>query len=329
MKRIAVTALFLALLLLLGGCSLPWSKEDGPSETEPEVEEDPEYPVKLAGADLSSRPGKLVSLSPAITEKLEDLGQADRLYGISKFCPVPAKAPSPLRCGTAQLPELEVIAEIAPHLLLTETALSEADLVALQQMNVEVALLPPSKNISTLGQLEETYRTLSVLLDGQTTGGMLGDRFARGLEERLDALSRRLGTQEEPKTALYLRLLGPTVFTVATGDTLENELMSRIGLRNIAGEQTGWEYPAALAGGEGLEDFRSLDLIVCDDSAVTIKDLEGDDFYKHLPAVLQDRYVYIDSTAFERKSMRMVDELEKIGKAAAGEAEDEEPAAAQ
>ncbi len=311
----------LLLAVLLGGCSLldnlklPFGKDQdaSSSQSQEEVlpEEDPEYPVSAAGADLKVRPGKIISLAPSLTEKLYDLKAEDQLVGVSDYCDYPAQTQTLPRCGTALMPNLEQIKELQPHLVLTEAPLSEADTIALQQMNVEIAVLPHAESLDAL---YSSYHILSVLLNGQTTGGALGEAFTDYFQEQLELISDATApfAQEKSVPVLYLRLLD---FTVATGDTLEHQLLQAAGLTNIAAEYTQWSYPAPSAQSEsGRADFMAVKAIFCDQRDVTIKMLEQSSFYKGLPAVLQDWYLYIDATTFERQSLRMLDTLREMAK---------------
>jgi len=295
----------LALLLCLGlcGCSLLggfFSGEDAGSaseEQEPEIE--PEYPVTVGGVAVESRPGKIVSLSPSLTEKLCDLKAGGRLVGVSDSCDYPPAAAALPSCGTVLLPDLEAILALSPHLVLSASELPAQATEALAAAGIPVAVFPRA---DSLEELWAQYEDLAALLDGGVSGAAAGAAFVADFEARLDELTRAAG--EEPLPALYLRMLD---FTVATGDTLENELMERIGLRNIASGYTGWQYPADAAQDSG--DFAQLKIIYCDEASVDIKMLEGSAFYRTLPAVLYDWYYYIDADIFERQSLRMLDQL--------------------
>lgn len=312
-KRIFALVLALLLVLSLSGCSLfdlknseaSSSSDSSPEDADiPEEEEDPEYPVDVFGARLDSRPGIVVSLSPSMTEKVYDLGLEDRLEGVSDYCDI-SDSRSVVRCGTAQIPDLDEIAALSPHLVLTATELSENDLTAIQQMGAEVAVIPRAESVAAL---LENYIAIAKLFEGERSGGALGESFGEKISERLDTLAQQ--APAETKNAVFLRNLN---FTVATGDTLENELMGVIGLRNIAEDYTDWSYPEAEAdSAEGKQNFASIDIIYCDKRSVTMKMLEQSAFYKGFNAVIKDRYLYIDISAFERQSLKMFDELERM-----------------
>ena len=122
-----------------------------------------------------------------------------------------------------------------------------------------------------------------------------------------------------PKPALYLRSMS---FTIATGDSLENDLMEAIGLENIAADQTGWNYPEELAKAEGRKKFESLQVMYFDESVLTMKaDLEKSAFYKGLQATLKDWYLPIRYDVMERQCMASFEQLLAMAEYAWPEAE--------
>ncbi|MEZ4650927.1 MAG: helical backbone metal receptor [Candidatus Eisenbacteria bacterium] len=107
--------------------------------------------------DSSSKPTRVVSLSPGVTEVIEEIGRRELLVGVSDFCaPVPGRDDLP-KLGTALTPNYEAILSAAPDLILTQAA-HDAPLGELQQL-ARVVSLPwdTSRNlvdaISRIGQL--------------------------------------------------------------------------------------------------------------------------------------------------------------------------------
>jgi ABC-type Fe3+-hydroxamate transport system substrate-binding protein len=301
--------------LLLAGC-LGQEQDEPPPESVPPEEsqaaaEDLEYPVEFFGAALESRPGAVVSLSPALTEKLHEMGFDDRLEGCSDYDEFRGDK---IACGTAQTPDVAAIKEIAPHLLFTEIELPDDDAQELRDSGVEIAVIPHAASFT---ELLGNYQSMAMLMDGKKTGAALGGAYCEVLNERMRALEQNaLG---EPKVAVYLAQLD---YTMATGDTLESELMEKVGFVNIAKEQKGWEYPEDEANAEAdREKFRQIDFIYCDRDSVTMPMMEKSEFWRGLNCVLKDYYLYIDSTAFDLQTGRMLDELERMVGYANGEVE--------
>lgn len=97
-------ALLLAMMLLasLAACG---EKERGgeSSSSAPEEEPDPNWPVAIGDIRIPEKPRAAVSLSPALTEVIFELGAENQLAGVSDFCDYPAgadgcPAAAPPRC---------------------------------------------------------------------------------------------------------------------------------------------------------------------------------------------------------------------------------------
>jgi ABC-type Fe3+-hydroxamate transport system substrate-binding protein len=230
------------------------------------------------------------------------MGFDDRLEGCSDYDEFRGDK---IACGTAQTPDIAAIKEIAPHLLFTEVDLPEDDTQELLDSGVEIAVIPHAANFT---ELLGNYQSIAMLMDGKKTGAALGGAYCEVLDERMRELEQN--ALAEPKVAVYLAQLD---YTMATGDTLESELMEKVGFINIAKDQKGWEYPEEAANAEAdRERFRQIDFIYCDRDSVTMPMMEKSEFWRGLNCVLKDYYLYIDSTAFDLQTGRMLDELERM-----------------
>jgi ABC-type Fe3+-hydroxamate transport system, periplasmic component len=294
-RLLALSLCMLLLVAFLGGCGTAESDDSDPIPAE--------YPLAAFGTTVLSRPGRVVSLSPALTEKLYDLNLQDRLVGVSDYCDYPAEIADLSRCGIAQAPKLNTIIELNAHIVLTETALSEDALITLQQKQIDVLVVPRAQ---TLEQLLANYHDLSRVFDGDLSGAELGTAFTAKIRYALEQLQTAARPANIGASVLYLRMMD---FTVATGDTLENDLLELLGVDNIAAQYTDWLYPSSTAEGDGRKDFEALAHYFMDEKYVNIHHLEQSAFYKGLQATLKDYYLYIDMDLFERQSLRMFPEL--------------------
>ena len=133
-------ALTLCLAVVLGGCK---KEEEPPPPPEPE---DPNFPVELnlreKTVTIGEKPTAVVSLSPAITNTLLDMGMEEALAGVSQYCLSLPGAQGLQNCGTAQNVDLEAVKALAPQILFTDTPLLSQQLTALYHMNVVVVEIP-------------------------------------------------------------------------------------------------------------------------------------------------------------------------------------------
>ena len=180
LKYTILTLLSVLLALGMAGC-LPGTDADKPSSSEPSSQEaqlpEPpaEFPVEVGGTVVASRPGKVVSLSPAITEKIFDLGLTNRLAGVSNFCAdfIPDAAGSE-KCGTAQQPDLDVILGLGAHLVVSEIPLPEEDQEALRDKEIDVVVIPHAQSLE---ELWDAYIALCRMFEGEHAGQQMGDEF--------------------------------------------------------------------------------------------------------------------------------------------------------
>ena len=80
--------------------------------------------------------GRVVSLSPSVTEIIFAIGGEDSLAGVSKHCDYPVAAKLKPKAGDFNSPDVEAVGKISPDVVLfTEYARTE-DLEALEKLGV-------------------------------------------------------------------------------------------------------------------------------------------------------------------------------------------------
>jgi len=299
MKKRRITALLLALLMLtaLAACGKQEPEEPEQPE-EPELEEPAEYPVELRDTIILEEPEGVVSLSPALTELMQEMGLGGTLEGVSDYCD--SNLP---RCGTPQQIDFDAIEDSGADLVVTTAALAEEDMTELLQMNIDVLVLPRA---GSLEELKNLYIDLGRAVMGEITGRQMGEALWQNFETRMNDLALRgeefAAAQESAPTVIFLRMLD---FTMATGDTFEHDLLEEMGFKNLAAQYGDWVFPQDKAA-----DLTPT-LIISDD-AITIPVLEKNATYKGTQAVIKDQVVTVDMEAFERQTPRLLDELERV-----------------
>ncbi len=113
--------------------------------------------ARAAGASFSLPPERIVSLTPSNTEILCALGAGARLVGISAYCDHPvdeiAHLPRVARFIDA---DVEAIAALRPHLVVTSSHLQKAIVAELVERDLAVLALNPTS-------LEEVFRDILLL----------------------------------------------------------------------------------------------------------------------------------------------------------------------
>ncbi len=123
------------------------------------------------------------------------------------------------------------------------------------------------------------------------------------------AVSANLSASEAP-TAILLRKLN---FTMATGDTLEGQILAKMGLQNQAANYSSWSYPK-----EKEPDLNPN--IIFYHSGMDVAQITASNYYKLTSAVKNQKLYPVDMTAFERQSPYMFQVLESMARTAFPEA---------
>ena len=133
----------------------------------------------------SSR-GRVLSLGPAITETIFAIGGASALAGVSDYCDFPEEARGYPRAGTALQPNLEVIANLRPEVIVGQEA-QGSQLSTLERI-APVRALP----WLTLPSFVSSVRALGDIVGQRANADALADRVQSGLTSRASASSPRV-----------------------------------------------------------------------------------------------------------------------------------------
>lgn len=303
MNHLRCTALLLAALLACTLAACFGGGERGEASSSPsqarQEEPDPNWPVAIGDIRVAEKPERIVSLSPALTEVLYELGGGDRMAGVSAYCDFPADIGNLPDCGTAQSPDLDRLRELSPDVVFVSAPMTQAYTVALQQMGAEVVVLPRAGSIDAL---ETTYVTAATVLDGMQDGDENGRRVFGALRARYDALTDAAGGIADRVSGVYLRAVP---LLIATGDTFEGQLLEAIGVDNDAAAFTGWDYPAD-------EAVNLYPDVIFYDSSIDPAYFAGTQVYSTTDAYQNGRLYPVDAVALERQSARMFEELERL-----------------
>ena len=297
--KMLLPVILLLCLSLLSGCrrdSSPPSSDSSSSGSLPA--ETPDYPVDVFGIEVDSQPVRVVSLSPAVTELLCAFGYGDRLFGVSDACDYPEMVLGMSQCGSSLLPDIDQIAEISPDFLITESPLQQDDYWALVNLDIDVVEISAPQDFA---QIMDLYRDICTLMDGASSGTQTGEMLA-------DLYTQQIAVLQEKVTADPLGDTLSAVFiidesgVVATGGTFYHEILSALGLINLA--EDGDRVVTSFEG-------KQPDLILYGDR-VSREDIVQSPVFADLEAVQNDKMFSVPLAPLERVSPRMFDMLEQI-----------------
>lgn len=292
--------LFLLLLLICAftGCAKP--------EEEPVA--DLRWPVTVGEVSIPAAPHRVVTLSPAATETVIQLGYGGRLAGISDYCEPPEALGEVKRCGTALMPDTGAILSLSPDLVIASTTLPRETTTALTEAGAVVLVV---RRADSLDGIIGNYRAIATAMQGAEQGAMVAEQLRYFADATLTYLDEAVSAAlTEGASAVYLRRMP---FIMATGDTLEGQWLSDLGFVNQAEAFTGWDYPLS------AEPDLNPHYIFCDES-VSLADLQSSDYYRRTSAVTNLRVYPLDGLLLERQTPQMFLEWESVMKEAFPEA---------
>jgi iron complex transport system substrate-binding protein len=121
----------------------------------------PEFPAEVGNITLSQNAETIVSLSPAVTEIICELGGEERLIGVGQYCDYPESVKTLPLCGSAANPDFAAIKSLSPDLLVTQSPIAKKDVTDLSLAGTQVLILTSPKTIEQFyGEYEDIAKAL-------------------------------------------------------------------------------------------------------------------------------------------------------------------------
>ena len=251
------------------------------------------FPAEVCGVTVAASVSRAVSLSPAVTEIIAELGFADRLVGASSYCDYPEGLDLP-RFGSSENPDIEGITALAPEAVFTLSALAERDIYALESAGIAVIKLSVPNSMEGFAAL---YRDIAAAFYGREQTS----------EEKKTEISAQIGSEKRVMLEDTARSVscGSFVYvtekgTLAGAGTFENAVLS------LSGEN--------LCKAEGYCESASVEGVpayVIADSTLSESDLRAD----AAVAEMLDAgaaAVFVSSRCFERPTTRTAEVFGEI-----------------
>lgn len=178
--------------------------------------------TNAASQDL--HPQRIISLGPAMTEKLYLLGVEDRIVGVTIYCRKPARAALKEKVGNVTHVNVEKMIRLKPDLVLA-TALTDPHLLKkLRQAHIKTELFPEPKSFE---ELNDQFIRL-----GKTIGKEHeAIKIAAEAREKVRTITDRAAGQGRPRVFCQI---GANPLFAAVGDTMLNDMIERARGANIA-----------------------------------------------------------------------------------------------
>jgi iron complex transport system substrate-binding protein len=179
----------------------------------------------------SSKPKRIVSLAPSVTETLFALGAGEQLVGICTFCDFPREVERIDRIGSYLAPNVEAIVAKTPDVVIGVPPNSPEAVAALQRAGLRVVIV----QVDTIEQIEAAMRTIA----REAGRDAQGETLLGELRQRMAAVRARL--EGAPQRRVLIVVGQNPLIAVGSGIFL-NELITQAHGINIAAD-TNQQWP--------------------------------------------------------------------------------------
>jgi len=246
---------------------------------------------------LDSVPGRIVSLTPAVTEALFAIGAGDQVVGVTRFCNYPPDATGRTIVGDMLNPNLEIIVSLRPDVVVVSMEGNRKESYSmLQDVNIPVFVTNPRDINGVMNMLLD----LGILTCHEAAARHLVDSLRREIEEIQPPATR-------PR---ILMLVSIQPLMAVGGNTFLGKVIVAAGGKNVAAELPG-SYPTLNR--EGLLDLNPDVLLFPDDLGLTPQRL-GKEFpeWRQLSALRNNRVYFVNADIFQRPGPRIVRAVMKL-----------------
>ncbi len=183
--------------------------------------------VSVRAAEAQTKPLRVVSLAPNLTELVFELGFGSNLVGRSSACDYPPEVRSLPVVGGFGRPNGEMLESLRPDLVLATDLEKPGLLDRLKEMGVRTLLLP----CESWDQLMQAGIAISEAVDRR----VVGEKFIRNMTARREDLEKRTSEfySDKPRPRVYVEVWGDPLTTVG-GESFLNDLIQLGGGTNIA-----------------------------------------------------------------------------------------------
>ena len=251
------------------------------------------FPVVSCGVRLEKTPEKIVSLSPAATEIICELGFKDKLVGISDYCDYPEGLKAD-KVGSTENPDTDAIVKLKPDAVFTLSALSERETYALNQANIAVLTAQPPHNLEEYSAL---YKEIAAAFYGKETDGSEKD-VQKAVKIGSEARSALEKAAQSVKLESFVYVTEK--LTAAGKDTFESAVLSLSG-KNVC---EGTDYAA-------LDTIKSAPKFIIAANSLSEDKLKENET---LAAFIEKgaQIEFINAAAFERPTARTAEVFNEL-----------------
>lgn len=186
----------------------------------------PKQQDRMKQAVLTSKPQRIVSMSPGNTEIVFALGAGDRVVGVTSYSDYPEEAKTKPTIGGYHAPDVEKIVSLAPDVVFAMTDIQAKYIQILRQAGIRVVAVEPK----TLPEILNAIEIISEALGEEARGRQLHQELAG----QLDQVRRQVGTAPAKRT--FLEVWDTPLLTVGRQSFI-HDLITQAGGINVSADK--------------------------------------------------------------------------------------------
>ncbi|MCL5036221.1 MAG: cobalamin-binding protein [Chloroflexi bacterium] len=268
----------------------------------PAVYAENDFPVTVTDSRgkkiiIESRPKRIVSLAPSLTEILSSLGLYGSLVGVTNRCNYPPEVKKLPKVGDVFI-DREKVVSLRPDLVIAEAALSRGVVAPLEKLGLKVMLM----NSSSLDGFEDTLLKIGKATGKSDVSKKLLEEFRSRLSG-FEKASAKIPLEKRP--GVLIEIQARPLFA-AGESTFMSDIVFLAGGRNIIGRLPIGCGPV------------SLEKVIKDDPQVIIlTDSTPGEFlsmpaWKNTSAAKNNRVFAINPDIFVRPTLRLPEALKQL-----------------
>ena len=177
----------------------------------------------------------------------------------------------------------------------------QSSIEQLEQAGIQVICFDYPDSIDSI---KERYRTLFSLCYG-LEGTQKAEAFLNEYQQRLDTAIQPASEYVRVASKKKVVYLAQPDYTMATGETLEGELLDQMGFDNLGELGSRWSYPE-------VESEELVPDIIFYDSQLDPEQIIQSPVYSQSPAVLSQQLIPVDFSAMRLRGLPMIDQLAQM-----------------
>ena len=241
---------------------------------------------------------RIVSLSPAVTDAIVEIGAVDLLCGRSRVCDAPGTSDIPI-AGDMGFPAVEKILRLRATHVISDTRHPGGNWKFLEQQGIKLIFLPGKK----IADFPANLRTLGKLVKREKSAGTAAEKF----EKKIAAL-HNTKIVRRPRVLAVLAI--PPVISCGR-NSFVNEALEVAGAENICGKMERSYFTLST---EYIIKAAPEAIIIAGVPERAVREYFKRPEFRSLPAVKRQRFIMVDPDEFCRAGSKMPEAIRQLKK---------------